>query len=122
MTSSATPLRILYLEDNPLIVFHVEQMVEDLGHIFCGAVESFAGLLELPAVDADVALVDIDLADGCTGPDAARWLVAQGIPAIFVTGQKDIALLHADAAVTTLIKPISFEDLQCSLDLVLADR
>ena len=122
MTSLPAPLRILCLEDNPLIVFHVEQMVEDLGHIFCGAVESFAELLKLSAVKADVALVDIDLADGGTGPDAARWLFDRGIPAIFVTGQKDVAALHADAVLATLIKPISVEDLRRSLDLILTYR
>ena len=31
---SLPPLRIFYLEDNPLIVFHVEAMIEDLGCIF----------------------------------------------------------------------------------------
>lgn len=122
MRSLSRPLQILCLEDNPLIVFHIEQMIEDLGHVCCGAVESFAGLRKLPAVEADVALVDIDLADGSTGPDAVRWLLERGIPAIFVTGQKDIAAQHADAVVTTLIKPISLEDIQRSLELILADR
>nr|WP_244496137.1 hypothetical protein [Ensifer sp. Root31] len=31
MESSASALRIFYLEDNPLIVFHIEAMIEDLG-------------------------------------------------------------------------------------------
>lgn len=122
MTAPSTSMRVICLEDNPLIVFHLEQMIEDLGHQFYGAVESFRNLLNLPSLKADVALVDIDLADGSTGPDAARWLAGRGIPAIFVTGQKEIAALHADAAVTTLIKPISLEDLQRSLDLIAADR
>lgn len=121
-TSPLPPLRILCLEDNPLIVFHLEHMIEDLGHVFCGAMESFAQLRALSQLKVDVALVDIDLADGSTGPDAVRWLLDQGIPAIFVTGQKDVAAQNANIVAATLIKPISVEDLQRSLDLVFAGR
>lgn len=115
---SHPPLRILCLEDNPLIVFHLEHMIEDLGHLFCGAMESFAQLRTVSDLDADVALVDIDLADGSTGPDAAQWLHDRGIPAIFVTGQKEVAALHTETVVATLIKPISIDDLQRSLELL----
>jgi AmiR/NasT family two-component response regulator len=122
-TSSISPLRILCLEDNPLIVFHLEHMIEDLGHVFCGAMESFAQLRNAPApLKIDVALVDIDLADGGTGPDAARWLQDQGVPAVFITGQKDVAARHADVVAATLIKPIAVGDLQRSLDLIRSSR
>jgi AmiR/NasT family two-component response regulator len=87
MQSAVSPLRIFYLEDNPLIVFHVEAMVEDLGHVFVGSARSFADLVkELNTVEVDGVLVDIDLADGRTGPAAAMWLRERGIPSIFVTG------------------------------------
>ena len=72
--SHQAPLRIVYLEDNPLIAFHVEQMIEDLGHIHIATLDSFAALRDLPVIEADGALIDIDLADGCTGPEAASWL------------------------------------------------
>ncbi len=45
MESSASPLRIFYLEDNPLIVFHIEAMIEDLGYVFAGSASSFAALV-----------------------------------------------------------------------------
>lgn len=115
---TSKPLRILCLEDNPLIVFHLEYMIEDLGHIFEGAMESFAELCNLAPPAIDVALVDIDLADGSTGPAAAQWLFERGIPAIFVTGQTNVAELHADVVVATLIKPVCAADLQRSLELV----
>jgi CheY-like chemotaxis protein len=118
LPSPPARLRVLCLEDNPLIAFHLEQMIEDLGHVFHGAMESFTQLRSLGPGNADVVLVDIDLADGSTGPAAARWLLDRGIPAIFVTGQKDLAALHADAVVATLIKPIEAEDLRKQLQLV----
>ncbi len=75
MSSSPRPLRILYLEDNPLIVFHIQAMIEDLGHVFAGSAGSFADLIaDFDTLEIDGALVDIDLADGRTGPLAATWL------------------------------------------------
>lgn len=78
------PLRVFYLEDNPLIVFHIEAMIEDLGHVFAGSLSSFAELeASFGELAMDCALVDIDLADGATGPEAAEWLLNKGIPSIF---------------------------------------
>ncbi len=111
------PLRVFYLEDNPLIVFHVEQMIEDLGHVFVGSTDSFEGIERyVAAVRIDVALVDIDLADGSTGPQAAAWLQARGIPAIFVTGQEQTAAQHRDVCMAVIAKPISRSELADKLE------
>lgn len=121
MSTSPPPvLRILCLEDNPLIAFHVEQMIEDLGHLPVAMLDSFAELQALPDVQADCALIDIDLADGCTGPDAAQWLRQRGIPGIFVTGQKDIAEANAELVTGYLVKPIGMEGLKRVLDELVA--
>lgn len=114
--SHQAPLRIVYLEDNPLIAFHVEQMIEDLGHVHTATLESFAALRDLPSIKADCALIDIDLADGCTGPAAAGWLAERGIPGIFVTGQRDLAEAHADRVLAYLIKPVALSELQEALE------
>jgi len=118
MTSNSAPLRIFYLEDNPLIVFHVETIIEDLGHIFVGSANSFSELVEtIGALQVDGVLVDIDLADGRTGPDAAAWLHGRGIPALFVTGQELIAAEFSSAALALVKKPVSIPDLAEKLEL-----
>lgn len=82
MAPSVSPLRIFYLEDNPLIVFHIEAMIEDLGYVFAGSASSFADLVgRIETIEVDGVLVDIDLADGRTGPAAAKWLRQRGIQA-----------------------------------------
>lgn len=112
-----TPLRIFYLEDNPLIAFHMEQILEDLGHVFVGSLGSFTALKEqFGEFDMEAALVDIDLLDGRTGPDAAAWLAEQGIPCLFVTGQKDVAAEHRHAAVDTVLKPVAPADLAAKIE------
>jgi CheY-like chemotaxis protein len=115
---ATAPLRILCLEDNPLIACHLQEMLEDLGHIFSYSYSSFRELQEAPPPAADGALVDIDLADGCTGPAAALWLHQRDIPTIFVTGQRELALQHADKSRAALIKPFSIDQLQHSLELL----
>lgn len=117
--ADAAPLRILCLEDNPLIVFHLEQLIEDLGYVFVVALESAAELYEqFSALEIDAALVDIDLADGRTGPQAAAWLAARGIPAIFVTGQEEVAAEHRDLVLGIVTKPIDQDDFTRTLELL----
>ncbi|MBL0936400.1 MAG: response regulator [Rhizobiaceae bacterium] len=117
-TNSPSPMRILYIEDNPLIAFHVEQMIEDLGHVFAGSLDSFAELQkQFASLEMDGALVDIDLADGATGPQAAAWLQERGIPAIFVTGQRQVAAEHGDVSLGTITKPVSSSELAAKLEL-----
>jgi DNA-binding response OmpR family regulator len=111
-------MRILYIEDNPLIAFHVEQMIEDLGHVFAGSLDSFAELQkQFASLEMDGALVDIDLADGATGPQAAAWLQERGVPAIFVTGQRQVAAEHGDVSLGTITKPVSSSELAAKLEL-----
>ncbi|BDA85535.1 response regulator [Aureimonas sp. SA4125] len=115
---STVPLRILYVEDNPLIVFHVEQMVEDLGHVFVGSFDSFQALrADSEDLAFDGALVDIDLTDGRTGPLAAEWLQERGIPSIFLTGQAEVAANYKHVVVATLAKPIEMQRLREALEL-----
>ena len=116
--NATPPMRILYLEDNPLIAFHVEQMIEDLGHEFAGALESFAELQQqFASLQMDGALVDIDLADGSTGPQAAAWLHSRGIPTLFVTGQGQVAAEHGDVSLGVITKPVAPEELAEKLEL-----
>jgi CheY-like chemotaxis protein len=111
-------MRILYLEDNPLLAFHVEQMIEDLGYVSAGSLSSFAELKErFQSLQFDAALVDIDLVDGPTGPDAAAWLQKRGIPAIFVTGQAQVAARHHDISLGFIEKPISPSDFAEKVEL-----
>lgn len=116
--TTPVPLRVFYLEDNPLIVFHIEAMIEDLGHIFSGSLSSFTELkASFGEFVMDCALVDIDLADGPTGPQAAEWLLNKGIPSIFVTGQVEIAAQFSQVSLGTIVKPVADKDMAAKLEL-----
>ncbi|RYD87867.1 MAG: response regulator [Sphingobacteriales bacterium] len=112
-------MRIFYLEDNPLIVFHVEQLIEDLGHTFAGSLDSFVALKsQVDDFPMDVALIDIDLADGRTGPEAARWLGSFDVPCFFLTGQAQLATDDAHLVLGIISKPVNLQDLAEKLSLV----
>lgn len=113
------PLRVFCLEDNPLIVFHLEQIIEDLGHVFAGARASFADLKAgWPILRMDCALVDIDLADGRTGPEAAAWLSIRNVPIVFVTAQDRVAAQYAGIAAGVVSKPVTPTSIASALDAV----
>lgn len=114
--SSCRSLKILCLEDNPLIAFHIEQMIEDLGHVPELTLSSFAELQALSHLAVNCALIDIDLADGRTGPAAAQWLSDRDIPGIFVTGQQDLAEKHSALVVDCVVKPVSVDGLAAALE------
>lgn len=119
--SHAARLRILCLEDNPLIVLHLEQMIEDLGHVFVAAMESFVEMRDrFDRLLVDCVLVDIDLADGRTGPDAAAWLNERGVPAVFVTGQDRLAREFGDRVVDVVPKPVDPDLLRKALNKLAA--
>jgi hypothetical protein len=118
MSESQPPLRIFYLEDNPLIVFHVQSIIEDLGHIFAGSLGSFTELkASIDRFEIDGALIDIDLTDGPTGPAAAAWLLQRGIASVFVTGQETTAAEYASLSLGVISKPVVLQQLAEKLEL-----
>jgi DNA-binding NarL/FixJ family response regulator len=118
-SSLAPPLRLYCIEDNALIVFHLEQLIEDTGHLFVGSADSFVQLkADLEVDDIDGALVDIDLADGATGPEIVAWLKERGVPSLFVTGQEAIAANYPELARGVIVKPISPADFADKIELL----
>lgn len=94
-------------------------MIEDIGHVSIGSLESFADLKERAAsMEIDCALVDIDLADGPTGPAAVAWLSSRGIPSVFVTGQETIAEAHSKIVVGIVVKPVVETALSAAMALL----
>lgn len=110
------PLRVFCIEDNALLVMDLQMMIEDAGHVFAGSAARFDDVkTQFDRVPFDVALVDIDLADGRTGGDIAHWLQERGRPSLFVTGQEQLAAGYAGAAVGTIVKPVDEATLRTAL-------
>ncbi len=80
--------RILIVEDQPLIAMTLEDAVIELGHELVGVAACKADALSLGET-ADVALVDVFLLDGPTGPDIGRALAKTNVSVLFMTGNPE---------------------------------
>jgi CheY-like chemotaxis protein len=96
-------MRILIVEDEFLIAINLEGMLADLGHEVVGPARTKTEALEA-ADDAAVALVDVRLADGITGPEIAEALRARDITVVFTTANPE-AVLDSSAGVAVISKP-----------------
>lgn len=86
------PLRILIVEDEPLIAMDLNDILDDAGHEVVGIAATTAEAVQLAAasVPFDLAILDIDLAEGDDGIETASLLRRQhGIEALFVSGRID---------------------------------
>jgi two-component system, response regulator PdtaR len=79
--------RILIVEDEPLVAFDNENMLQDAGYQVVATVDSFAdAALVIESEEIDLVLTDISLAGEGDGTDVARAAAAKGISVLFVTG------------------------------------
>ncbi len=82
-----TATRVLIIEDEPIIAMDIEHIVRDLGHGVTGIAATRTEARQMIEADRPgLVLADIQLADGSSGIDAVRDILAQfSVPAIFIT-------------------------------------
>ena len=113
-------MKILIAEDNALVALDLEQQITDAGHIVVGIADTASKAIGL-AVNhgADLALMDISLADGSSGVEAAVVLKERfGIPSIFVTATLPTRPEVRQAAIGHLSKPYSEEEVVAAIHAV----
>jgi DNA-binding NarL/FixJ family response regulator len=84
-------MRVLIVEDDSIIAMHLAMLVAELGHQVCATAASAArAIAQAAAHNPDVVLMDIRLAQGSSGIDAARALHAQqALRCIFLSANLD---------------------------------
>ena len=80
-------MRILILEDDPLIALDLRMLVEDQGHAVVGPCCSVRDAGRHVGAKLDFALLDIDLPDGKSFDLAVRF-AAEGVPFAFVSASR----------------------------------
>jgi DNA-binding NarL/FixJ family response regulator len=90
-------MRVLIVEDEAIIAMHLAMLVGVLGHQVCATAASAAEAIERAVrLRPDVALMDIRLAQGSSGIDAAREIHArQKLRCIFLSANLDEATMTA---------------------------
>ncbi|MBY4631500.1 MULTISPECIES: response regulator [Rhizobium] len=98
--------RVLIVEDEFLIALDLGATVEGMGMQVAGLANDREQALRL-APSADIAFVDVNLADGPTGPELGRRLAEEhGIAVVFMTGNPESVADGVKGAVGVVQKPV----------------
>lgn len=117
--------RVLIVEDELLVAWHLESLVRDQNLDVCGLVPDGDGAIEqADDLDVDLILMDIRLAGRMDGVEAARRIREQrGTPIIFITAHGDPAtralIERQIPGAPVLAKPISADRLREAIGRVL---
>ena len=111
------PLRVLIVEDEALLAMELEALVEEAGHEVVGwAVSSREALALLDTTAADLAFVDVHLADGPTGIEVAERMGAErGLTVVFLTANPKRLPENLAGAAGVIAKPYSLTGLVTAL-------
>ena len=116
MDEETPRLRILVVEDESLVAFLLEDMLEEMG---CDVVASAARLAEgLEAAEResfDVAFLDVNLGGGDRSFAIARRLEERGLPFAFLTAYGATPVRDEFPAAPVVLKPFLKHDLEKAL-------
>jgi DNA-binding NtrC family response regulator len=111
---SIAGLRLLILEDEPILGLDLEDIIAEAGgtSIYAERVEEALDVIAAEALDA--AILDVNV-HGRTSYPVADVLERLGLPFIFATGYGDALHPETFARVPTVIKPYALADLERAL-------
>lgn len=114
--------KVLVVEDEIFVAAEIESVVEELGHVPVGIASDEQTALRY-AADAEVALVDLNLRDGPTGPRIGRTLAEQfGVTVLFMTANPSQLGDGVPGTIGVLAKPVMDEELREALAYAVAQR
>jgi DNA-binding NarL/FixJ family response regulator len=107
-------LRVLVVEDEPIVAMCLEDMLDALGCVIVGPASRLAeGLALAESAEIDVAILDINL-DGERSTTIAECLRARGVPFAFASGYENPP---EGVGKTVMIgKPYRDEDVRAALE------
>lgn len=79
-------MRILIIDDEPLICRALKTLLEQQDHQVDTACRALDGAAKLEALAYDLALIDVELGSSITGMDLAEHARHAGIPPVLMTG------------------------------------
>lgn len=111
--------RILVVEDEIFVAIEIESVVADLGYDPIGIAADKATALGL-GQDAEVAIVDLNLRDGPTGPSIGRTLANRGVTVLFLTANPSQIGDGIPGTIGVMAKPVLDEELREAVEFAVA--
>ena len=124
-SASAKPVRrrILIVEDQAILGMELEFVLEGAGHQVIGvAVDTRQALGLAEAATPELAVVDINLKDGATGPKIAEAMADLGVTVLFATAEPELIPDQFAGAFGVVVKPYSAPSVKLAVDYCLALR
>jgi len=120
-------IKILIVEDEPIIALNLKQVLTELGYEPCGISNNRCNtlkLLEKENIKPDLILMDIYLQGPTTGIELAKELkkTLPNVPVIFLTANSELATIKEASealAYGYLIKPYKTNHLQASIEIAM---
>ncbi|MCB2076410.1 MAG: response regulator [Novosphingobium sp.] len=111
--------KVLIVEDEILVALELEDLLTDAGHVVVGVVPDRASLNGI-GEGPQIALVDINLRDGRSGPAIADALASgYGTKIVYVTANPDQIGKPAPTAIGFVPKPFSQRDILAAIEFAL---
>ncbi|MET0372441.1 MAG: response regulator [Sphingobium sp.] len=113
--------KVLIVEDEIFVALEIEEIVQDAGFEVAAIAADRATALDV-AHACDIALVDLNLRDGPTGPGIGMELAARhGIRVIYVTANPSQIGAASVAALGVISKPFRPQSISAALQLAAAE-
>jgi CheY-like chemotaxis protein len=117
------PLRVLIVEDEPIVAMDLEAIAIARGHEVVGVAERLSDVRALADSQLDLALVDMNLKDGRTGPVVADQLCrGRDVLVIFITANVEQIPLDFCGALGAVAKPFTEAAMAEVIDFAAAVR
>jgi DNA-binding response OmpR family regulator len=116
------PARILIVEDEMLVALELEYILADLGHEAVGIVPDLRTAHSFFDSPIDLALVDLNLRDGLTGPQIGETLGANGVTVVFITANPRLLGDGIAGAIGVITKPTDEKTVKAAVDYALGVR
>lgn len=113
-------MRVLIVEDEMLVALEIQNVLEDLGYDVVGIAADSRRARDFAERGVDVALVDLNLRDGLTGPDIGKELVDKGATVLFMTANPAQLGGGVRGAVGVLPKPVEHDEVKQAAQYVAA--
>jgi len=112
---------ILIVEDEMLVALEMESILEERGYEVIGIASDLEGALAFADRNVDLALVDLNLRDGLTGPEIGRRLANEHrAKVLFVTANPRILGDGIAGTIGVLTKPTNESSLMSAVEFALS--
>jgi len=109
-------MRVLVVEDEPLLAMLLEESLAELGHEVVGSAANVdQAMASMDTEEPEFALLDYTLADEATSAPVAVRLRAGGVPFAYLTGHRSLPLGGEVPVAPILTKPFTVDQLDQAL-------